>query len=54
MINNSPVPLLWFPVDTELIFEEAFSSKAAAFGGANGRVIILDLTQLKFQETVIT
>jgi len=52
--NNSPVPLLWLPVDTAEIFEKAFSRKAAAFGCENDLVIILDLTQLNLQETVIT
>ena len=54
IINNSPVPLLWLPVDTADIFEKEFSRKAAAYGCRDGQVIILDLTQLNLEETVIT
>ena len=53
VINNSPVPLLWLPVDTVDISKEVFSRKDVAFGGENGQVIILDLTQLNLPETVI-
>ena len=49
------VPFLWFPMDTAEILEEEFCNKVAAFGCWDGRVIILDLTQLNFQlETVTT
>ena len=41
------VPLLWFPVDTVQILEVEFCKKVAAFGCGDGRVIILDLTQLR-------
>ena len=41
------VPLLWFPVDTAYIFSEEFCKKVVAFGCKDGRVIILDLTQLR-------
>ena len=46
---------LWFPVDTAEISARAFCKKAAAFGCEDGRVIILDLTQLNLQlETIVT
>ena len=49
------VPFLWFPMDTAEILEKEFCKKVAAFGCRDGRVIILDLTQLNFQlETVTT
>ena len=49
------VPLCWFPVDTAYIFFEKFCKKVAAFGCEDGRVIILDLTQLNLQlETIVT
>ena len=41
------VPLLWFPVDAAYIFAEEFCEKVLAFGCKDGRVIILDLTQLR-------
>ena len=41
------VPLLWLPVDTAYIFSEEFCKKVVAFGCEDGRVIILDLTQLR-------
>ena len=44
--SNGHVPLLWLPVDTAKILGKAFCSKAAAFGCRDGRVIILDLTQI--------
>ena len=53
IINNSPVPLLWLPVNTADVFEKAFSRKAVAFGCMDGQVIILDLSQLNLHETVI-
>ena len=49
------VPFLWFPMDTAEILEKEFCKKVAAFGCLDGRVIILDLTQLNLQlETVTT
>ena len=49
------VPLLWLPVDTAEILEEEFCKNVAAFGCEDGRVIILDLTQLNLQlETIVT
>ena len=50
VINNSHVPLLWLPVDTDQILMD---NKAAALGCMDGRVIISDLTQLNFQEIII-
>ena len=50
--GNGHVPLLWLPVDTPKILEKEFCSTAAAFGCEDGRVIILDLTQLNLQEAV--
>ena len=48
------VPLLWFPMDTAYIFPKKFCKKVAAFGCWDGRVIILDLTQLNLQlETIV-
>ena len=41
------VPLLWLPVDTAEIIKEEFCKNVAAFGCEDGRVIILDLTQLR-------
>ena len=52
--SNGHVPLLWLPVDIQDV-KEAFCSKAVAFGCRNsGRVVILNLTQLNLQETVVT
>ena len=50
--GNGHVPLLWLPVDTPKFLEKAFCSTAAAFGCEDGRVVILDLTQLNLQEAV--
>ena len=50
--SNGHVPLLWLPVDTPEISKEAFCQTAAAFGCIDGRVIILDRTQLNLQEAV--
>ena len=54
IITTSPVPLLWLPADTAYISGTVFSGKAVAFGCENGQVIILDLSQLNLQETIIT
>ena len=53
VINNSHVPLLWLPVDTDQILMDTFCNKAAALDCMDGRVIILDLTQLNLQEIII-
>ena len=50
--SDGHVPLLWLPVDTQEIWEEAFCSTAAAFSCVDDRMIILDLTQLNLQEAV--
>ena len=47
LLGIGRVPLLWFPVDTVQILEAEFCKKVAAFGCGDGRVIILDLTQLR-------
>ena len=52
--SNAHIPLLWLPVDISKILCEAFCSKVAAFGGDDGQVIILDLTQLNLQEAVMS
>ena len=49
------VPLLWLPVDIAEISGKEFCKNVAAFGCEDGRVIILDLTQLNLQlETIVT
>ena len=52
--SNACIPLLWLPVDISYIVHEAFCSEAAAFGFDDGQVIILDLTQLNLQESVMS
>ena len=47
VLRYGHVPLLWFPVDAAYIFAEEFCEKVLAFGCKDGRVIILDLTQLR-------
>ena len=46
--SDANIPLLWLPVDIADDLQAAFCSKAAAIGCRDGRVIILDLTQLNF------
>ena len=52
--SEANIPLLWLPVDIADVLEKTFCSKAAAIGCADGRVIILDLTQLNLQEAVMS
>ena len=47
VLRYGHIPLLWFPVDAAYIFAEEFCKKVLAFGCKDGRVIILDLTQLR-------
>ena len=49
--SNGHIPLLWFPVDISIL-EDAFYNTAAAFGCIDGRVIILDFTQLSLQDAL--
>ena len=47
--SNSRIPLLWFSADTAHIMRVTFCSKSGVFG-YDGRVIILDLSDLNLQE----
>ena len=50
--RNDHVPLLWLPIDTDEVLEKAFYNTAAASGCEDGRVIILDFTQINLQGAV--